>query len=327
MSRRATTTNLVKTGQVRPSHVQGMGDVPFKGFQCPSPACQGWIFLEEDHLGAAFEFTCATCRSRFTSADEVRLFDFELVRQVDHSVIEAGTFGILIADYVATAETYKYCILCCALKPLDAFGRHNSRPRTQRQGECRLCKDIYNSVKNQTRTADQHREAAQNRRIYVDLGGQSRIDTAKLRERFEGKCFKCAVDLTEANENVDHTLPIKFLWPANTDNATLLCSTCNGNKSGSWPGAFYSDAELRRLSTLTGVDYRMMKGDPQFNPDALAVLREPEMVESLIAKFAAYPNRLIALRNRVLDATGDDFFAVSVHISGTWREEADAARR
>jgi len=53
-------------------------------------------------------------------------------------------------DHIKDAQRYKYCIVCGALKPLEHFDRHSARA-SGRQGECTLCKQVYNSIKNQTR--------------------------------------------------------------------------------------------------------------------------------------------------------------------------------
>jgi hypothetical protein len=104
----------------------------------------------------------------------------------------------------------------------------------------------------------------------------------------------------------------------------LLCRDHNGEKAEKWPGAFYTDQELRKLSGLTGIDYRLMQGEPVFNPDALKWLKDPEFIETLFAKFARYPNELLRLRNRILGKTGFDFLDTTARISPDWRKAADA---
>ena len=89
------------------------------------------------------------------SGDETKFYDYTLVDLRDGSVVEQGQFAILHDDYSAEAQEYKYCIICNAIRPLQFFHRHGSR-KSGRQGECRLCKAIYNAIKNQTRLTDQH---------------------------------------------------------------------------------------------------------------------------------------------------------------------------
>ena len=37
--------------------------------------------------------------------------------------METGEFAILHDDYIAEAGRYKYCIICCTLKPVEFFDR------------------------------------------------------------------------------------------------------------------------------------------------------------------------------------------------------------
>jgi hypothetical protein len=114
------------------------------------------------------------------------------------------------------------------------------------------------------------------------------------------------------------------LWPLTTETATLLCRDCNGNKSGSWPSEFYSDEELRRLSAISGLDYDLLKGKPQYNPEALKNLQTVKTVDMLLTKYAPYIEReLIPLRNRILRDTGIDFFKYATSISPIWIKKAD----
>lgn len=148
------------------------------------------------------------------------------------------------------------------------------------------------------------------------------------------RCFKCGVDLSgdlsgdvpQKLGNLDHTLPVYYLWPLTTNNATLLCRDHNREKAEKWPGAFYTVQELRKLSALTGIDYRLMAGDPVFNPETLDWLKNPEFIEALFEKFALYPNELLRLRNRILERTGFDFLNTAARISPDWRRAADALR-
>jgi CRISPR/Cas system Type II protein with McrA/HNH and RuvC-like nuclease domain len=217
-------------------------------------------------------------------------------------------------------------------KPLDAFDRHSAR-QTGRQGECRQCKTTYNAIKNQTRTSDQHREAAQKRRLYVDIaGGAQKINSHEIFHRFDGCCFRCGKHLVDENGTpiagtyqLDHTLPAFYLWPLTTDNATLLCTEHNSEKSGKWPSEYYSNDQLRLLQAKTGLDYNLLTGQSAINPEALARLENPEVVEELLRKYATYMDELMKLRNRILKHAGFNFFAVvEGKIAKRWIEEADA---
>jgi hypothetical protein len=241
--------------------------------------------------------------------------------------IESGAFTVLHDDYIIEAQEYKYCLLCNSLKPLIYFDIHRRRQGTGRQGECNLCKTIYNSIKNQTRLTDQHREAAQKRRLYMDLSGGAKIDSKTVYERFNNCCFKCGEDLS-VNVNrrrLDHTLSVYYLWPLLTETATLLCSFHNGEKAERWPAEYYSTAERKRLAVITGIDYELLSGPPKYNPEALKLLGQPEFVDSLLVKFSAYMPEVIKLRNRILRDTEMDFFQASTSISKRWIKRADAA--
>ena len=329
MPRRKAYTKVAKKHQIRPDHVRGMGDIVFKGFQCLSPECEEFIFVRKDDISEFFEITCPSCGHLHKYGDEAIFYDYELLNTTNSSVIKEGSFSILHDDYVAESNEFKYCIICCTLKPLDNFDKHSAR-KSQRQGECRLCKAVYNALKNPTRTTDQHREAAQKRRLYMDLTNGEKIESKAIYQRFGFKCFKCGQDLTQDFEsksilsgNLDHTLPAKFLWPLTSDNATLLCRRHNGEKAEKWPSQFYTDSELKRLVTLTGIPYNTLTSTPHYNPDAIERLREPEFIDNLLSKYAAYMDEIILVRNRILVATGLDMFSISETLSKSWIDRAN----
>lgn len=326
MSRRQTYTKVVRSGFVRQSHVAGLGDVAFKVFQCPLPSCVGWFTVRADDVLEAFDLPCNTCESTISSGKVIRIFGFDLMETESGNVLERGNFEFLVDDYVAQAPLYKYCTLCSALKPMDAFGNHSARV-TKRQGECKQCKDIYNSLKNGTRTIDQHREASQKRRLYIDIGGSYRIDTARISQNFAGRCFQCGEQIDVAGSNIDHTLPAYYLWPVKTETATLLCRKHNGEKSNRWPSDYYSDSKLRELTVRTGISYEILSGRPVFNPEAIARLNDETVVSEMMAKYAAYPDELYNLRNRILGATGFDFFTSAPLLASSWTMEAERRRR
>jgi hypothetical protein len=331
MARRKSYTEVKRKNFQNPAHVTGMGDRVFRGFQCLNKICTNFIFVREDGLGPDFSVECAACGYKHEAGESIKIYDYDLIR--DGVKIEEGPFDILHDDYIRDAERFKYCIICGTLKPLDQFDRHSAR-MSGRQGECTLCKKVYNSIKNQTRLVEQHREASQKRRLYTQFEDPGKLNINEIYKRFECRCFKCDVDLsgdlaadaTQKLGNLDHTLPVFYLWPLTTNNATLLCREHNAEKAEKWPGVFYADQELRRLSALTGIDYRLMAGDSVFNPDALDLLKKPEFVEILFAKFARYPNELLRLRNRILEKTDFDFLYSTARISPDWRKAADALR-
>ena len=323
--RRKPYTKVVKTNQIRADHVRRMGDVVFKGFQCLNSECSEFIFIRKNEIGSDFEIVCPSCEIIMLSGDETQFYEYELKDQRDDSIIEEGTFTILHDDYIEEAQEYKYCIICNTIKPLHLFDRHRAR-RSGRQGECKLGKAVYNAIKNKTRLTDQHREAAQKRRMYLDLSGSQKIKSEDIYKRFGDRCFKCRKDLRGADTKerpLDHTLPAVFLWPLTTENATLLCREHNSEKSDKWPSAYYSDSELKNLAVLTGVQYEILAGQPHYNPIAIERLKISEQVDQLLTKYAAYMSEIIKLRNRILEYENFDFFAHSTTISSAWIRQAD----
>lgn len=333
MARRAAYTKVKRNNFSNPDHVKGMGDRTFRGFQCLNKQCEEFIFIQAETIDPNFEIECASCNFVHRAGDTTVLYDYNLIDTRDSSVIESGPFEILHDDYVNESKEFKYCIVCGALKPFELFDTHGSR-KTGRQGECRICKQAYNGIKNQTRLVEQHREASQKRRLYTHFEDPTKLNIADIYARFDNACFKCGEDLSadltagvsKKLGNLDHTLPVFYLWPLTTNNATLLCKRHNGEKAEKWPGVFYSDAELRKLSGLTGIDYRVMKNGVSFNPDAIEKLKQPEFVDALFERYAAYPNELLRLRNRILENTKFDFLTISEKISPDWIKQADALR-
>lgn len=325
--RRVPYSDLDKTDRHIPANVQGMGDVAFKGFQCPTGGCEAWIFKPADEFGETYSFECSVCGQTYGSGDSVKLFDYQLTKREDESIVEAGIFELNLDDYVGEAAEFKYCILCYELKPMEFFGRHAART-THRQGECKQCKKKYNAIKNQSRIADQHREAAQKRRLVVELGATAHFDSGAVRARFGDRCFKCDRDVSGPGEaQFDHTLPARYFWPMTTQNATLLCREHNGQKGALWPSQFYADAELRKLALKTGFEYDLLAdSQPTINPDAIVRLQDGDFVDGLFLKFAHYPDELCLVRNRILDLSGFDYFTSSANISRAWVERADQLR-
>jgi endogenous inhibitor of DNA gyrase (YacG/DUF329 family) len=327
MPRRKPYTKVIKHNQLRADHVKGMGDVVFKGFQCLNYKCTEYIFVRKDEIETnLFEIKCPVCGFMHKSGEETKFYDYTLKNINTGSTIETDAFLILHDDYINEAEEYKYCIICNTLKPLEFFHLHSSR-KSGRQGECDLCKTIYNSIKNQTRITEQHREAAQKRRLYIELSGIGKIDSKEILKRFEYKCFKCGKNLKDVKDEkerpFDHTLPASYLWPLTTENATLLCKDHNGEKTGKWPSEYYSQMELRQLSVMTGYDYDLLAGPPIINPEAIEKLKKPSIVDDLLHRYGAYMDEIIKIRNKILSITGFDFFKHSRIISNKWKRKAD----
>lgn len=326
MTRRSPYTKVLKENQIREDHVKGMGDVLLKGFQCFDAKCKSFLFVRNDEIDVEFEIECPDCSFTFKSGEETKFYDYKLIHTVEDRIIEEGEFSILHDDYIKEAQFYKYCIICNSIKPTYLFDKHSAR-KSGRQGECRLCKGVYNSIKNQTRITDQHREASQKRRMYLDLSSQTKIDSRIIHKRYGHKCFKCGKDLSNVDSAMerplDHTLPIYYLFPLDSNNATLLCRDHNGEKSGKWPSEYYDEQELKKLAVLTGIDYEILSGPSFYNPEALENLKNPKVVDQLLTKYGAYIDEIIKLRNRIVKDTGLDFFEHSKIVSPTIVDRAN----
>lgn len=312
MTRRARYTKVQKLGQQRPEHVKGMGDVLFKHFQCLASTCKTFQTVKLSDIGDPFAITCPTCGFKLETGGQTKFFDYTLYHETDKKVVEVGGFVVLHDDYVQEAKLHKYCLICYTLKPVELFSQHRARVSGY-QGECQSCKTIYNGIKNQTRITDQHREAAQRRRLYTQLANDgSKILSRPVFDKFGGKCFNCEKALNfrikgKREFDLDHTLPVSLLWPMRTENATLLCCACNNEKHGLWPSLFYKEKEkLRRLSLLTGYPFELLDGGPKINQDAVdSILLD---VDNFLEAWIPYPRDINKVRRLILDLTGKDIF-------------------
>lgn len=317
MPRRPPYTSLEKSGQARPPHVRGTGDVVFRGFQCLRDTCLEFITVREDSIGPDFAIRCPKCDFLHESEGQTGFFDYSLVHRETRDVIEEGEFFIAHADYIDDGQRLKHCLMCYAMKPLNRFDRHASR-RSGRQGECRLCKTVYNRIKNQSRLPDQHREAAARRRLYNLLSGASqRVNSRDIHTRFGGQCFNCheLLPFTSSGPrgfHLDHTLPARLLWPLRTETATLLCSSCNNSKHDKWPSEFYDIPKLRRLARLTAYDYATLSGPPTVNDDAVATILSD--ADAFIENWIEYPKDIAAVRNLVREYANIDIFGAASYV-------------
>jgi len=329
MARRAGYTEVQKEGQDRPAYVAGMGDVLFKHFQCLSPTCQSFITVKVSDIEDPFSIACPTCGFELKAGGETKFFDYKLYHKTEKKVIEAGEFVVLHDDYLAEAKLHKYCILCYTLKPVELFSRHSSRVSGY-QGECQSCKTTYNGIKNQTRITDQHREAAQRRRLYNQLAqGGSKIDSRAVFDKFKGKCFNCEKPLVFGAKgshafHLDHTLPVRLLWPMKTENATLLCSACNNEKHDAWPSTFYKTKDkLKRLAVLTGHPYELLEGPQQINEAAVQLIIDD--VDGFLETWIPYPNDIKKVRRLIREHTGADIFDMATTVPAHLRDEDESA--
>lgn len=325
MARRSAYTKVEKIDR-KQGVGKGKGDKVYLGFQCLNHECEHFMLIEKDSIDDEFQLVCPSCSYEFSHDGSTKFYDYNLIDQSSgkDEIIESGDFLIYHFDYINNAKEFKYCIICNTMQPLENFDNHASR-KSGRQGECRLCKLNYNAIKNQTRITDQHREAAQKRRLYLDITGTEKINSNEIYKKYDFKCFNCDTDLSQpdSKKHLDHTLPAYYLWPLTTANATLLCGKCNGEKTNKWPNKFYTDNKLRRLQTITGFEYELLNGEPKYNPLALKELNKKEVVDELLIKYAAYLDEIIKVRNRILKDTDFDFFTNATNISEVWINKAN----
>lgn len=286
-------TNIRGTGQIDATAV-------WRVFECAAPGCDHLHRLCEDTEGfPRVEVKCPKC---------------------GHITSE---------PHILRAPRWKYCRVCEWLQPIgettsrgtslrgktmgSAFDYHSpnsSSFRSERQLECKVCKKEINRVLNPMRTSDQHRESAQARRMYAILAGVvEKLDSRKVFDRFDGKCFKCSKPLSFATRGtkdyaIDHTLPVSHFWPVTSENATLLCKKCNAEKSDRWPSEYYSKEELQHLSVLTGVPFEVLSGQPVLNPEAVQLIRAN--VDAFLAQHIRYPREIRRVRELILQKEGID---------------------
>ncbi len=275
------------------------------------PSCTETLVIRDDEWAEGFRIECPSCGYVHFDGGSLDVFEYDVRHVESNEVLASGTFSPRHDEYIAAAERVKYCLNCYTLQPLTAFDRHSARA-SGRQGECRICKEIYNELKNPTRLIEQHREAADNRRLLREVSGETTVSgVEELLERFDHQCFNCgkALERDPIGEDgfyLDHTLPVFWLWPLD-HGPTILCRVCNAQKADRWPSDFYGEPrKLRALATKTGIPYEVLAGNPAFNEEAISRLEASP--DAFIERWVAYPERLRALRDRILVATGRDVF-------------------
>lgn len=161
------------------------------------------------------------------------------------------------------------------LKPDDLRGLNMEDGRVVsyygHQLECKACKKFFvNAPLNPQRNAQQFKEDGLRRRalevlvnslleknlIHFEFEHRTKKEFSRyIWEKFNKRCFKCGPDskpLALKDMALDHTMPLAYLYRLD-ETATCLCNSHNSQKSDHFPVDYYSEEELIRLSSVTGL--------------------------------------------------------------------------
>lgn len=144
------------------------------------------------------------------------------------------------------------------------------------QLECKACKKFFvNAPLNPQRNAQQFKEDGLRRRaveklvnylleknlIHFEFERRTKKEfSLYIWEKFNKRCFKCGPDSEPISLNdmaLDHTMPLAYLYRLD-ETATCLCSSHNSQKSDHFPVDYYSEEELIRLSSITGLSLEIL---------------------------------------------------------------------
>ncbi|MBE5076475.1 hypothetical protein [Anaerotignum lactatifermentans] len=139
------------------------------------------------------------------------------------------------------------------------------------QLECKACKKFFvNAPLNPQRNPQQFKEDGLRRRaievlvnsllernlIHFEFEHRTKKEFSQfIWEKFDRRCFKCGPDsepIALEDMALDHTMPLAYLYRLD-ETATCLCSSHNSQKSDHFPVDYYSEEELVRLSSITGL--------------------------------------------------------------------------
>lgn len=176
-----------------------------------------------------------------------------------------------ITEYTSNSAGYRGCLLTREDAQKYHLKGHSTQPY------CKECKRTYvNASGNPKRTAEQFVEASAIARVRNLLPAplkDSKVSLEAVFSKYGDACFKCTTPLDVAARStyeIDHTLPASLFWPLSGDNCTLLCSSCNQEKSDLWPSYYYSKSQIRELATLTDILENILEGERHINPEAIA---------------------------------------------------------
>jgi len=141
------------------------------------------------------------------------------------------------------------------------------------QLECKACKKFFvNMPLNPQRNAQQFKEDGLRRRaievlinkllnrnlIHFEYEIKNKREFSEyIWNKFEKKCFKCKKTLDISEMNLDHTMPLAYLYRLD-ETATCLCSNHNSQKRDHFPINYYTEDELIELSEITGLDMEVL---------------------------------------------------------------------
>lgn len=141
------------------------------------------------------------------------------------------------------------------------------------QLECKACKKYYvNNALNHKREPHQFKEDSLRRRAIEVLVNNllerklvhheyehrtKRQFTEDIWKKFDCRCFKCSKKIKLQEMNLDHTMPLAYLYRLD-ESATCLCAEHNSQKSDSFPIDYYTLDELIRLSKITNLNMNIL---------------------------------------------------------------------
>lgn len=141
------------------------------------------------------------------------------------------------------------------------------------QLECKACKKFFvNMPLNPQRNAQQFKEDGLRRRaievlvnhlldrnlVHFEFEKKNRKEfTEYIWNKFDRKCFKCKKELGLSEMNLDHTMPLAYLYRLD-ETATCLCASHNSQKSDHFPIDYYTKEELIELSKITGLSIEIL---------------------------------------------------------------------
>ena len=136
------------------------------------------------------------------------------------------------------------------------------------QLECKACKKFFvNAPLNPQRNAQQFKEDGLRRRaievlvnhlletnlIHFEFEKRTKKEFSEhIWRKFGCRCFKCKKPIPLDEMHLDHTMPLAYLYRLD-ETATCLCGSHNSQKSDHFPVDYYTEAELRELSSITGI--------------------------------------------------------------------------